>query len=208
MNLICFPNYTCGAILCDILNKESSQVGKNNNFYSAKHNYGKIPANTYNGKEYDPKLLYDKTLRLDNVQQLKGAWIGTHCWPGLIDNTLYENIICISTENRNSKIYRFARVFYTMVAGRWPDQPKPQKPKDIMYYNAPFEKVHKSNIINIEFEHWVNLTPQVEDVLLRLAGHEYKNHFIARRKKWIEINDFLYDQRFDFVKKEWEKHNG
>lgn len=208
MNLICFPNYTCGAILCDILNKESSQVGENNNFYSAKHNYGKIPANTYNGKDFDVDALYAKTLRLDNIGNLRGAWIGTHCWPGLIDSTLYNNIICISTENRNSRIYRFARIFYTMVSGRWPNQPKPQKPKDIYNYDVAFEKVYMPNVINIEFEDWVNLTPEVEKILLDFAGHEYKKHLDNRRKVWVELNDFLFDKRLDYVTKEWERFNG
>lgn len=207
MKLVCFPNYTCGAIFCDILNLQSSRVGKSNNFYSGVHNLGKIkPVNNMDGTGYDPEDLYYATLRPENTRQVKDLWIGTHCWPGLIDTKKYKKIINVTTTTSLSRIYRFARIFYTMVAGRYPGVPTPKRPTDIFNYNIGFENVYADNVINIEFEHWVNLSCEVEDILLKLSNAPDNKHLHQRRKVWMELNNFLYDEtRMNYIFKIWDE---
>jgi hypothetical protein len=182
-------------------------VGANNNFYSAAHNRGKVKqVCDFTGRNFDPAELYELT---DNLKIKKHRWIGTHCWPGLIETQpRYDKVINITTTTKLSRIYRFARVFYTMTAGLFPGVPKPKKPDDIFNWNQGFDVVIKDNLINIEFENWVNLTCEVKDSLLSLSLAPNDKHLLQRRKVWTEINDFLYDKRFDYIIKEWEKvHN-
>ena len=42
MNLICFPHYTCGGLMCDLLSNTFSPVGKNGGIDSILHEIGKI----------------------------------------------------------------------------------------------------------------------------------------------------------------------
>jgi hypothetical protein len=215
MNLVCFPGYTCGALFCDILNKESSQVGKNNNILSAKHNYGKVPLNDpYKGKDFDLELFNNQVKKYFDFPGSKNSWIGTHCWPGDLDTSAFENVIHISTENDPSKMYRYARIFFTMIAGKYPgvNKPKtfrefkPKKPEDLIPFRLGYDKVYRPNIINIEFEDVVNWKDDVTSVLLNFIGNDYHHHILNRRKVWTTVNDFLYDERINYIHKEWEHY--
>jgi hypothetical protein len=42
MNLICFPHYTCGGLLCDIMEDTMSEFADNGGIASPTHNVGKI----------------------------------------------------------------------------------------------------------------------------------------------------------------------
>lgn len=207
MNLICFPNYTCGAILCDVLNKESSPKGPHYNISSDNHKLGKINGvNIYNGKDFDPEEFNLKISSLDK-KALENVWIGSHCWPGLIDTTQFNKVICVSTENNKSKLYRYARIFFTSIAGRLPFQTKPEKPRNILKYHTPFEKVYKNNIINIEFEDWVEFSNGLPELLIEMVGPNFKDHIYSRRKFWMDINDFLYDEiKMNYINNEWAKN--
>jgi len=213
MNLICFPHYTCGGFFCDLLNKETSPIGKSNNIESAKHNIGKVPPkNSYNGTGVDEVELYLKTLYQNEyvrgvfISPSSNAWLGTHCWPGNFDTSLYNNILLITTENKMSRLYRYARVFYTMIAGVFAYNPKPQRPTDIKSYKTlGYDKVIADNVYNLEFEDVVEWKPNVEELLLKFIDHTFIGHIHARRKTWVELNDFLYDRRIDYIIKEWEK---
>ena len=42
MKLVCFPHYTCGGLLCDILNDTFSNIGTNGGINNIHHSIGKI----------------------------------------------------------------------------------------------------------------------------------------------------------------------
>lgn len=206
MKLVCFPGYTCGALLCDILNKESSQIGKHNNLVSANHNRGKIALqNSFNGTGFDNNLFETQISNCSQYPILQDAWIGTHCWAGELNLSLFDQVVQITTENRMSKIYRFTRIFYTMLSGKYPDMPKPVRPFGVDQFNQGYAKAYAPNIINIEFEDIVEWKNGIEDVLVSYIGESFRNHIHNRRKVWIEINDFLYDKRLDYIINNYEK---
>lgn len=215
MNLVCFPHYTCGGLFCDILNKESSAFGKHNNIESLKHSIGKAPPkNYYNGTGFDKEVLYHRTLYLNAdvhgvfISPKSNYWLGTHCWAGNFDTSLYGNIILVTTENTKSKIYRYARVFYTMIAGKYPYISKPQRPTDVESYKLlGYNKVIADNVFNIEFEDIVEWKPNVEELLIQFVGENCRDHMHRRRRAWMQMNDFLFDERLDYVIKEWNKED-
>jgi hypothetical protein len=194
MNLVCFGNYTCGALLCDILNLESSRLGPHNNIASSKHNQGKIPlASTFTGKGFNLNAFNIKISPLLENNSFKNKWIGTHCWPGELDTSLFNNIINVTTESEKSRIYRYARIFYTMTAGLFPGNKKPQRPYDTKSWHQSYSHVQKDNVVNIEFEDVVEWKNNIEDLLLGYIGVEYVKHIHNRMKFWRSLNDFLYD---------------
>jgi hypothetical protein len=212
VNLVCFPHYTCGGLFCDILNKESSKFGNSYNIESFKHSIGKAPPkNYYNGTGFDKEVLYNRTLYSNEnrhgvqISPESKHWLGSHCWPGEFDTSLYDNIILITTENERSKLYRYARVFYTMIAGKYPLVSKPKRPADIQSYKTlGYQTVVAKNIYNLEFEDVVDWKQNVEELLLQFTGKEFIHHMYRRRDAWKQVNNFLFDERLDYVIKEWQ----
>jgi hypothetical protein len=64
MNLICFPHYTCGGLLCDILNGTFSQIAPNGGVDSIGHTLGKIGDNDTVMIDYDQKIFLDRLEKL------------------------------------------------------------------------------------------------------------------------------------------------
>jgi hypothetical protein len=54
MNLICFPHYTCGGLLCDILNGTFSEITSDGGVNSIGHGLGKIGDSDTVMIDYDP----------------------------------------------------------------------------------------------------------------------------------------------------------
>lgn len=219
MKLVSFPGYTCGGIICDILNLESSQVGTGNNIVSPTHNRAKIfTENWHTGTGFDVNEFYEKINNFRSVKRYaeknERTWIGTHCSPTEFNTDIFENILNITTENRLSKIYRHTRVFYTTLSGQFPDyifkrnSLKPhrinQTPAD---FNQPFVKVFKPNIINLEFQDVVEFTDTFQQTILQIIGKEFEHHMHKRMAVWREINPFLFDDRINYIFKLWEKEN-
>lgn len=215
MNLVCFPGFTCGGVFCDILNKERSHIGKSNNFIGLAHNRGKIKVdNAITGTGYDPIVFFNQIKEPCGKSESTSKWIGTHCWPGLLDTTAFDHVINVTTTTDLSRVYRFARLFYAIIGGAFPYANKTQRPKNIQdfetflksslnFKTSGFERVEKPNVINIEFETWVNLTCEVRETLLELSILKDEKHFDERRNLWLKLNDFLLDQRFDYILTQW-----
>jgi len=217
VNVITFAGYTGGGILCDILNLESSQIGPWNNIKNPKHNLGKIDTeNWHTGKGFNLDIFYEKIKRnsANIAYKNKKQWVGTHCWPGAFDTTIFDNVLNITTESRMSKIYRFARVFYASLHGQFPDwehkQDKKTKPKlieNIVEFNQPFERVNKPNVTNMEFEHLVDFNDTFKSIIFQFLDKEYVKHLEKRITVWKELNNFLYDEKLDTIIKLWDEHN-
>ena len=108
VNLICFPHYTCGGLLCDILSGNFSKVGKNGGIESINHSIGKIgDANTVL-VDYDVDVFLQQ-LKEENLSN--NDWVGTHCWLGKLPVEKFNKIIVVSTSTYQSKIYRWVRAY-------------------------------------------------------------------------------------------------
>lgn len=191
MNLIAYPHYTCGGLLCDILNNTFSPIGAHGGIANPSHNRAKIGDSLTVFDTYDPKHFEEW------VEQFHGitGWVGTHCWPGLNDVSKFDNVILVTTTTYRSKIYRWARAYYhyytpsrqwAELSGMFRIDKERETAKN---YVQPFSPINGSNIVNIEFSEVVeetgNFTALVQDYNSQLHLDRWKN-----------VNNFLYDDKF------------
>lgn len=192
MNLICFPHYTCGGLLCDILNNTFSEIRDNGAIESIEHRLGKI------GDTETVLVDYDTTMFQRHLEQLSVAkkdWIGTHCWPGQLDLSTVDQVIVVSTATSRSRLYRWARSYFhyyvksdpwVAVSGQCRIDKERETAKN---YLIPFAPVSQSNVINIEFAEIVECSVEFK----KLIGN---NHIDRHLERWKQINYFLYDPNF------------
>ena len=189
MNLICFPHYTCGGLLCDILNNTFSAVGNNGGIASVVHGLGKIGDTDTVFTDFDP-LEFQNTISALDV--LPDQWIGTHCWPGRIDTSIFNQIILITTTTFRSKIYRWMRAYYHYYEKSAPwlsatDMNRIDKERETAKnYIVPFEPVVRPNITNIEFAEIVETSIEFKNLM---ADKDISSHI----DRWKSVNKFLYN---------------
>ena len=191
MNLICFPHYTCGGLLCDIFQRTFSEIGKNGGIQSVNHGIGKIDDSDTIFDNYD---IANFTSKIDQVDLNNNIWIGTHCWPGILDSIMkFNKILLITTTTNRSKIYRWLRVYhhYYEKSDPWKsvtgiDRVDKER-ETAKNYLKSFLPVHGENCINIEFSEIVDQTPQ----FLNLVNAYDIGRHMAR---WKSNNSFLYNQ--------------
>lgn len=190
MNLICFPHYTCGGLLCDMLNGTFSEIASNGGINSISHGLGKI------GDSNTVMIDYDQEMFMDTIQNLKlehnDEWIGTHCWPGRLDLSLAEQVIVVTTTTFRSKLYRWIRAYhhYYLKSEPWlsvADQQRIDKERETAKnYLIAFDPVFQPNVVNIEFAEVVENSVEFQN----LVAHCDMGRHLDR---WRNINSFLYD---------------
>lgn len=188
MNLICFPHYTCGGLLCDVFNETWSDIAPNGGINSIHHSLGKIGDADTVLTNYDPQQLMDG---LKNLQCSDHTWIGTHCWPGKLDLGLFDQVIVVTTTTFRSKLYRWVRAYhhYYLDSEPWTQtqaQARIDKERETAKnYVIAFEPVSHACVTNIEFAEIVDTTTQFR----KLVGQHPVDQHLAR---WQNINSFLY----------------
>ena len=188
MNLICFPHYTCGGLLADILNNTWSDIAPNGGIASINHSIGKIGDSNDIFDVYDTNLLYKK---IESLNVKDSVWIGTHCHPEILDFSKFNQIIVVSTSTFKSKIYRWVRAYYHYYhkSTHWANLSRLDKiDKDretAKNYIKPFLPVESDNIVNIEFAEIVENTLMFKKLIGNL---ETKPHL----DRWQSVNSFLY----------------
>lgn len=187
MKIVSFPHYTCGGLLCDILNDTFSEVGPNGGISSIHHNLGKIGDLDTVMVEYNHAELVKKLELIKTTD-----WIGTHCWLGDIDFPRIEKIINITTTTYRSKFYRWARAYYHYYSKAQPwknlqgmEEIDKQR-ETAKNYLVPFQPIFDQRVLNLEFAEVVDCAP----AFILCAGKDYKKHY----DRWRSINHFLYDK--------------
>jgi hypothetical protein len=189
MNLICFPHYTCGGLLCDILTERFSSIGPHGGVNSFHHTLGKIGDADTVFVDYDSSLFFST---LEKIPATDSDWIGTHCWPGKLDLSLFDQVIVVTTATFKSKLYRWTRAYYlyyfnslpwTEVTGQIRVDKERETAKN---YLVPFEPIFQSNVTNIEFSEVVESSVQFQNMV---SPKKIKPHM----DRWRQVNKFLYD---------------
>ena len=192
MKLICFPHYTCGGLLCDILNDTFSPVAPNKGISSVEHSLGKIGDVDTVNKDFSISKLISKLESIDT-----NNWIGTHCWPGHLPLEKFYCVICVTTSTWPSKLYRWLRVYHHYFSEQWSHLTGIELVDKIREtaknYHVAFDPVIASNIINLEFAEVVENTAEFRHVA---KGHDIAQHI----ERWQSINNFLYEKSL------WQNH--
>jgi hypothetical protein len=186
MKLVCFPHYTAGGLLCDILQGKFSVIGTNNGINSNEHSLGKIGDSDTVYTDFDADLLTRKCFPYQKLD----IPVGTHCWPGNIDKSIYKEIILITTETTKSKVYRWLRAWHLYFSKI--DEVKKLTGMDLIdkqrelakNYLIPFRVVQGAT--NFEFADLVETTNEFLNVVNGLPVEPHLS-------RWKEINKFLYD---------------
>ena len=193
-NLICFPHYTAGGLLCDILTDGFSPIGQNGGIQSVAHSIGKIGDADSILAQFDVSEFLSK---LKDANSNNTTCVGTHCWPGILDTCQLadasDQIILITTTTYRSKLYRWLRAYYhyyeksqpwLVVSGSARIDKERETAKN---YIEPFLPVFAKNIINLEFAEIVDNSPQFKNLV--------KNHKSSKSiKRWQMLNCFLYNK--------------
>jgi len=190
MNLICFPHYTCGGLLCDIMEDTMSEFADNGGLRSFTHNAGKI------GDSPDIFTDYNVDKFMNKVQPWmeSSCWIGTHCWPGPLPLDQFEFVINITTTTYASKIYRWYRAYELLFSPAWQhlsgEELVDQIRQKAKFYLKAAEPVIASNVLNLEFADVVHQTEELAQALDR--GRVVRNSSNSHLTRWAEQNKFLY----------------
>ena len=189
-NLVCYPHYTCGGLLCDIFNNTWSQVGTRGNILNREHSLGKIGDSDTVFKDFDQQVLVD---RIDQLCLPDNTWIGTHCWPSKNLCDKFEKIIVVTTATSRSQIYRWARAYHHFFEPQWAElsvlEKNDKTRETAKNYILPFEAVSYPNVVNLEFTEVVENTAEFQHLTEPYAARSHIN-------RWQQVNAFLYDQNF------------
>lgn len=195
-NLICFPHYTCGGLLADILNDTWSDVAPNGGINSIGHNIGKIGDNDavfsdFTQQEFDTIIT---NAEQENIKS--GAWLGTHCWPNNVLTDKFNTVINVTTCTNRSKLYRWIRTyhhFYLPTNLHLTDNLEriDKFREGAKQYLIPFNPVVSPNIINIEFCEIVDDTIEFVNLIKNYSNEHLLSKHMTR---WKQLNSVLYDQ--------------
>ena len=191
MNLICFPHYTCGGLLTDIFNQTFSEVAPNGGINSINHSLGKIGDSDTVFDNYNTEKFNLASFQLQNVVK-KDEWISTHCWPGILDTSIFEQVLSVTTNTHRSKLYRWMRAYYHYYEKSDPwmavlDQARIDKERETAKnYLVPFLPTQGKNIINIEFAEIVETSAEFLKITTGL-------NITSHMDRWKSINHFLYN---------------
>jgi len=189
-NIICFPHYTSGGLLCDILSNTYSTIGENGGINSIQHNLGKIGDSAAVFNEYDPA---DLLSAFNKIKINDDSWVGTHCWPGLLDISKLNRVVNVTTTTYRSKLYRWIRAYHHYYEKSEPWQTLSgmdrldKERETAKNYIEPFLPVFGPNVVNIEFAEIVEESQQFSNLV-----NNY--NVTAHMERWKQVNNFLYSK--------------
>jgi hypothetical protein len=184
MNLVCFPHYTCGGLLCDIFSDKFSPVAANGGIASVEHSVGKIGDTASVLTEFSVEQFMQSVKTVPD-----GAWVGTHCWPGALPLDQFERVIVITTTTYRSRVYRWLRAYHHYYSKRWSEisgmELIDKTRETAKNYTVPFDPVFDQQVENVEFADVVETTAEFEYLT---QGHSTEQHMT----RWKNLNNFLY----------------
>lgn len=193
MKIISFPHYTCGGLLCDIMNNTFSSIGSNGGIDSIQHSIFKIGDSDSVYTQFDKKKFLEKISLYTSLTH-HSQYYGTHCWLGDMDfndiNVDELQVINVTTVTYKSRLYRWTRAWYHyyIKSAPWQNlsglQEIDKQRSTAKNYLLAALPIHKKGFINVEFADIVENKPS----FLSLVRQPIDHHM----ERWKKINDFLY----------------
>ena len=190
INLICYPHYTCGGLLCDIFTNSMSSVNSLGGLDNPNHSMAKVNDSESIQVDFNHDDFFKK---IDTLEKNNITWAGTHIWPGQISLDRFCRVILVSTSTYESRLYRWMRsmTHYYFQTPEWKnlttDIELIDKARETAKnYLAPFMPIQSSKVENIEFRDIVNSTNEFKHII---QPHSYEKHI----ERWKTVNSFLYN---------------
>jgi hypothetical protein len=190
MNLVCFPNFTAGGLLCDLYNKTQTLI-QHGTVRNKEHSVLKI-SNFDNPNKFVwddvVYVLWEKRCKQLSAN-IVGKYYGTHLpAQGIRNKSDFTHIINITTNSHNSKFYRWLRYYYLEIDNRfWLDTESKINSKKVQmdnYKNFVLQTSSYDDIDceNVEFSDIVNGS-YIQKKLLD------ESYF----QDWKKQNNFLFE---------------
>jgi hypothetical protein len=183
MKLVCFSNNTAGGLVCDLLNRKTSDFFgyKTSNL---EHSVFKI------GDTSTIQTQIDLSIWQARIECYKNQpkWFGTHAHPSCIpDLSLFDDVISITTVTRKSKLYRWLRYYHGWFKNAHPD----------WYESQALEKIDKvrelaKNVFEAFLPHDNCKNIEFEDIVEGKFVKDF-NLDVEYFSTWKNNNSWLYD---------------
>jgi len=184
MNLVCFPNYCAGGLLCDLLNNKTTSL-VDSTLPSVEHNTFKQNNFGFRVQRVFDIKLWNKKVNMYREQPIyNDTYFGTHIHPNYIPDLKVFNKVMVITDLTNlSKWYRFLRIFHLHLKNTDEHAVKDLliQLKDTFVDHNDCKNIEYCDIVNGEF------------VIENKLNVEHFNN-------WSKANSWLYDNSYDFLK--------
>lgn len=197
-NLICFPHYTCGGLLTDILNNSQSSFNQFGGLSSFEHNIGKIGDSDSIFTDFSQEDFDAIITKAKNHNIPPGKWLSTHCHPKNVSVKNFSKILLVTTTTYKSKIYRWARAYHhyykkSVKVDQFDQLQEIDKHRETAKnYLTEFDVLTKKNINCIEFSEIV----EEKQCLINLVNSFGIKYSKKHLEKWKSENNFLYSNDF------------
>jgi hypothetical protein len=190
VNLVCYPHYAAGGLVCNILNKQPN-TGVTSATLLGHGEHELFIGDSQDVFDNYSVELFNQKYQLSVNQATSLTWQGTHCHPKLLNPDMFESILSITTASIKSKLYRWIRVYNLYFAQRWAQLSHEQQDNKmratVKSYLVPFYQCEHPNAVNLEFSDIVEKTPR----FTRLCRHLVGNCELTKVDQWLEHNSFL-----------------
>ena len=191
MNIVCYPHYAAGGLICNILNQPPVTGSHISSTVKSLEHFLFIGDNDDIYDDFDSNVFEQKRIEAQTLYPPNKPWLGTHCHPIGIDLSNFKLSISITTNSFESKLYRWLRAYNLFFKPQWEHYTGVER-IDLMRetaksYLKPFYSIDVPKLIQIEFCDIVNLTPKFKVMCQSLTN----NTDFSKVDTWLVNNSFL-----------------
>lgn len=194
MNLVCYPHYAAGGLICDLLNGPPTRSYLAGSSYTGLEHCLFIGDNWEVYDEFDVAEFEQKRLEALTTTPLgSNPWLGTHCHPKLIDLSNFDAAISITTDSTQSQLYRWLRAYNLYFKPQWTEYTGIER-VDLMRetaksYLRPFYHCNTPLLHEIELQDIVKKSSR----FWRVCQTFKSDVDFTKVDRWLENNSFLFN---------------
>lgn len=191
MNLICYPHYAAGGLLCNILNDPPNNRSHISADVKNLEHFLFIGDNNDVFDDFDENKFENQRLKALATYSANKPWLGTHCHPSKLNLENFAHCISITTQSTQSQLYRWLRTYNLYFKPQWSNFTGLERidllRETAKSYLKPFYQCSKKNLVQIELQDIVEFTPRFRNLCLSFRP----NAKLDKVHQWLDNNQFL-----------------